>query len=157
MKRSILLSISLFFLWVPFLEAAEISSSFSVSTEVVSICTVATEPIAFGPIVLGGTAVRKVGIVARCTRNTPYQLILDTGLHGGVGVRNMANTTGDRIPYRLYKDEARGVEWFEGAVNATSAVGTGVDISHDLYGVVSPTPLSPAGLYSDTVTVTIVY
>lgn len=44
-----------------------------------------------------------------CNPDTPYQMRVDGGLHGGVGeVRYMAASTGSKpIPYRLYQDAAR--------------------------------------------------
>ncbi|MFJ4195858.1 spore coat U domain-containing protein [Pseudomonas sp. NPDC089534] len=46
-----------------------------------------------------------------CNPDTPYQIRVDGGLHGGVGeVRYMAATAGGKpIPYRLYRDAARQV------------------------------------------------
>lgn len=44
-----------------------------------------------------------------CNPDTPYQLRVDGGQHGGVGeVRYMAGSAGSKpIPYRLYQDPAR--------------------------------------------------
>ncbi|MDB5995035.1 MAG: spore coat protein [Pseudomonas sp.] len=44
-----------------------------------------------------------------CNPDTPYQLRVDGGQHGGVGdVRYMAGASGSKpIPYRLYQDPAR--------------------------------------------------
>ncbi len=44
-----------------------------------------------------------------CNPDTPYQMRVDGGLHGGVGeVRYMAASTGSKpIPYRLYQDASR--------------------------------------------------
>lgn len=46
-----------------------------------------------------------------CNPDTPYQMRVDGGLHGGVGeVRYMAGTGDSKpIPYRLYQDAARRV------------------------------------------------
>jgi spore coat protein U-like protein len=46
-----------------------------------------------------------------CNPDTPYQLRVDGGQHGGVGeVRYMAGAAGTKpIPYRLYQDAARRV------------------------------------------------
>jgi spore coat protein U-like protein len=46
-----------------------------------------------------------------CNPDTPYQMRVDGGLHGGVGeVRYMAGSFGSKpIPYRLYQDAARRV------------------------------------------------
>jgi spore coat protein U-like protein len=44
-----------------------------------------------------------------CNPDTPYQLRVDGGLHGGTGdVRYMAGSAGSKpIPYRLFQDPAR--------------------------------------------------
>lgn len=46
-----------------------------------------------------------------CNPDTPYQMRVDGGLHGGVGeVRYLAGTADSKpIPYRLYQDAARRV------------------------------------------------
>lgn len=46
-----------------------------------------------------------------CNPDTPYQMRVDGGLHGGVGeVRYMAGAAGSKpIPYRLFQDAARRV------------------------------------------------
>lgn len=138
-------------------EAAQTTSSFPVTVQVVSVCTVATVPLNFGSMLSGETATQTVGIVTKCTKSTPYQLILDAGLHKTLGLRNMADGGGNRVPYLLYKDITNSVEWIAGVAGATNAIGTGLSVSHVLRGVVTPSALVPAGLYSDTVTVTISY
>lgn len=64
-----------------------------------------------------------------CNPDTPYQLRVDGGLHGGVGdVRYMAGSTGSKpIPYRLYQDPARRIPLavdvpMSGRVPATGSV-----------------------------------
>jgi spore coat protein U-like protein len=111
----------------------------------------------FGPMAPGDTAMQTVSVVTKCTLNTPYQLMLDIGLHGSLGVRNMADTGTNQIPYRLYKDTAHSAEWIEGPAGATNAVGSGLDQPHTVHGVVTPSTLVPAGVYADTVTVTVLY
>lgn len=156
-KRWALLWASLFCFWRGMSEAAEMTSSFPVTAQVVPVCTVATVPLNFGPMMSGETVMQTVELLAKCTQSTPYQLILDGGLHGSAGLRNMADAGGNLIPYRLYKDTTHSVEWTEGVAGATSAVGTGLDQPHTLHGVASPSALVPAGVYADTVSVTILY
>jgi spore coat protein U-like protein len=158
MKRVSLFLIFCFGLALPAISgAASVTSPLQVSSQVVSICSVTTTPLAFGAMAPGDTAVQTVAVVTKCTLNTPYQLMLDIGLHGNLGVRNMADAGTNLIPYRLYKDTAQGVEWLDGAAGATNATGSGVDQPHTVHGVATPSTMVPAGVYADTVTVTVLY
>jgi spore coat protein U-like protein len=133
------------------------TSSFQASVQVTSACTVSTVPLHFGPIASGETAMQTVLINTKCTMDTPYQLLFDAGLYVTSGIRNMADGAGNTIPYRLYKDTLHSVEWVPGVSGATSAVGTGLDVSHTLHGVATPSVLAPVGLYTDMIIATILY
>lgn len=155
--QSVLLWTALFCFWAVSLEALEDTSSFTVAVIVAPICTVATVPLNFGTMVLGEIKTQTVEITTKCTKDSPFQLVLDAGLHGGGGVRNMADTDGNLVPYRLYKDTAQSVEWTEGIAGVTNAIGTGLAVPHTLHGVTTPPALVPAGIYTDIVTATILF
>jgi spore coat protein U-like protein len=93
-----------------------------------------------------------------CNPDTPYQLRVDGGLHGGVGdVRYMAgNAEGSKpIPYRLFQDPARRIPLavdvpISGRVPATGSV----DLP--LYARIEPLAQIPrVSRYSDLVKVTV--
>ncbi|WP_457408142.1 Csu type fimbrial protein [Pseudomonas sp. TE24901] len=96
-----------------------------------------------------------------CNPDTPYQVRVDGGLHGGTGeVRYLAAATPSSskpIPYRLYADAARRIplpvnEPLSGRVPDTGSV----DLP--LYGRIEPLKEIPAvGRYSDLLKVTVTW
>ncbi|MFP3495258.1 spore coat U domain-containing protein [Pseudomonas sp. SIMBA_059] len=95
-----------------------------------------------------------------CNPDTPYQVRVDGGLHGGVGeVRYLATAASSArpIPYRLYADAARRIplpvnEPLSGRVPDSGSV----DLP--LYGRIEPLRDIPAvGRYSDLLKVTVTW
>ncbi len=94
-----------------------------------------------------------------CNPDTPYQVRVDGGLHGGVGeVRYLSTTPSTQpIPYRLYADAARRIplpvnEPLSGRVPESGSV----DLP--LYGRIEPLRAIPAvGRYSDLLKVTVTW
>lgn len=93
-----------------------------------------------------------------CTKNTPWKVSLDNGLHYSTGRRMQLGTTGQYVGYELYRDSGRTLRWGNTLdVDTMNSTGTGSSQSLTIYGRV-PAPQSVAsGHYSDTVTVTITY
>lgn len=94
-----------------------------------------------------------------CNPDTPYQMRIDGGLHGGVGeVRYLANGEHSTpIPYRLYRDAARRIalpvnETLSGSVPDTGSV------ELPLYARIEPMAWIPrAGRYTDVLKVTVTW
>ncbi|AWY40030.1 SCPU domain-containing protein [Pseudomonas putida] len=93
-----------------------------------------------------------------CNPDTPYQLRVDGGLHGGVGdVRYMAGNAEHvkPIPYRLYQDPARRIPLAVDVPVSGRVPDTG-SVDLPLYGRIEPLAQIPrAGGYSDMVKVTV--
>lgn len=93
-----------------------------------------------------------------CNPDTPYQLRVDGGLHGGVGdVRYMAGNAGHGkpIPYRLYQDPARRISLAVDVPVSGRVPDTG-SVDLPLYARIEPLAQIPGvGGYSDVVKVTI--
>lgn len=95
-----------------------------------------------------------------CNPDTPYQLRIDGGQHGGVGdVRYMAvsDGPGQPIPYRLYRDSARRIPL---AVNVpmSGRVPDSGSVDLPLYARVEQlTQIPRVGRYSDLVKVTVTW
>ncbi|MGE8065850.1 Csu type fimbrial protein [Pseudomonas sp. NPDC089569] len=93
-----------------------------------------------------------------CNPDTPYQLRVDGGLHGGVGdVRFMAadDNLGQPIPYRLFQDPARRI-----ALGVDVPIGGRVpdsgSVDLPLYARIEPLAMVPrVSRYSDLVKVTV--
>lgn len=92
-----------------------------------------------------------------CNPDTPYQVRIDGGLHGGIGeVRYLAgDARSTLIPYRLYRDAARRVAL---PVNETLS-GTVPDsgsVELPLYARIEPlTQIPQVSRYSDVLKVTV--
>ncbi|MFM9379780.1 spore coat U domain-containing protein [Pseudomonas sp. UV AK001] len=94
-----------------------------------------------------------------CNPDTPYQLRVDGGLHGGTGeVRYMTGEAGGKaIPYRLYQDAARRVPLVVD-VPVSGRVPDSGSVDLPLYGRIERMAEVPrTGRYSDLVKVTVTW
>ena len=93
-----------------------------------------------------------------CNPDTPYQLRVDGGLHGGVGdVRYMAGNAEQSkpIPYRLYQDPARRIPLAVDVPISGRVPDTG-SVDLPLYARIEPLAEIPrVSRYSDLVKVTV--
>ncbi len=108
-----------------------------------------------GPLSAALTSTRQPRL--ECNPDTPYQVRIDGGLHGGIGeVRYLAGDAhSSPIPYRLYRDPARRVglpvnEAVSGTVPDTGSV------ELPLYARIEPLAQIPSvSRYTDVVKVTV--
>ncbi|WP_443217264.1 Csu type fimbrial protein [Pseudomonas sp. MF6394] len=95
-----------------------------------------------------------------CNPDTPYQVRVDGGLHGGVGeVRYLANPAPSSrpIPYRIYADAARLIPLPVDVPVSGRVPDTG-SVELPLYGRIEPLKDIPAvGRYSDLLKVTVTW
>lgn len=94
-----------------------------------------------------------------CNPDTPYQVRVDGGLHGGTGeVRYLsANPSTKPIPYRIYADAARRVP-LPVDVPLSGRVPDAGFVDLPLYGRIEPLKEIPAvGRYSDLLKVTVTW
>jgi spore coat protein U-like protein len=97
-----------------------------------------------------------------CTPGTSYTVGLDAGANAGtpgdVDTRRMKNGTSNFAEYQLYLANDRTTAWGETAgVDTVSATGTGSAQTFPVYGRVPAQTTPSAGLYQDTVTVTMTF
>ncbi len=142
--------------------SATATTTFAVTATVLNVCTVSALPLAFGTYdptsatATDGTST----ITVLCTLSQAYNVRLSQGVNGtGVTARKMILTAGsDLLPYTLYRDASRTLNW--GITDATDTVagtGTGVAQTHTVYGRIPINAAVAAGAYTDTVTVTVNY
>ncbi len=95
-----------------------------------------------------------------CNPDTPYQMRVDGGLHGGVGeVRYLSNAmpSSKPIPYRIYADAARLIPLPVDVPVSGRVPDTG-SVDLPLYGRIEPLKDIPAvGRYSDLLKVTVTW
>lgn len=139
--------------------AATAASSFLVSATVVGACSVSATPVAFGSYV--GAQLDAAGALGvTCTNGTDYSVGLDVGTGSGAtsAVRVMNGPGSQTLHYSLYQDALRTVVWGSSiGVDTVAGTGSGALQAIAVYGRIPAAQSSSAGLYVDTVTVTVTY
>jgi spore coat protein U-like protein len=151
----------------PVIHAATVTTTLPVTATVGAVCTVSATGVNFGAF--SGPAVTANGSVSvTCANGTFYSVALNAGDHFGVGgtaTRNVVAATG-ALAYRLFEDPALGNEWGDTCPGGAGSyfgscfnvIGTGVAEVLTVFGRLEATPSAPpAGTYSDTVLVTVIF
>ena len=118
-------------------------------------CNVQSNGVAFGAYdTLGLAPLDGVGnIHISCDAATSFTI----GLGSGSGSYQQRSMTGgpSRLQYNLYRDSSRLSAWGEGLGNDVSA--TGINVDSTVYGRIPARQNVTAGVYVDTIAVTISY
>lgn len=138
--------------------AATATGSVLVSANVLSFCTIASTPLAFG--VYSSAAVPATAtLTVLCTLTTPYTVSLDAGTGTGATTttRKMANGS-NFLNYQLFRDSAR-TQNFGSTVGTDTVGGTGSGLAQliTIYGQIIASQNAATGSYTDTVTATLTY
>lgn len=125
------------------------------------VCSITANPLAFGAVASTLHNVdRSTSISATCSAATLFTLAIDGGQAGSLTSptnREMRNGI-NKLWYGLYSDGAYALAW--GAIqglDVVSSSGTGSTVAIPVYGRIQPQTTPAAGLYTDTVIVTITY
>lgn len=134
--------------------ATQATGSLTVSLTVTSTCTVGASSITFARTTGQQDADGTGSVSISCGAGTPYTVGLGPGSHASGTTRMMATSDGSfAVEYELYSDPAHTIIWNNSAiVRNTSA---GVD-SIPVYGHAKASGV-PAGVYTDTVSITVSY
>ena len=101
------------------------------------------------------------GITVTCSPGINYHVALDQGANGSsVTARQMKLTTGaGLLNYALFRDAARTQNWGQTAGTDTNDdTASGLPKFYNVYGQIAPgQSTAPAGIYSDTVGITVSY
>jgi spore coat protein U-like protein len=151
-------------------DAAEASGSMTVKATVASSCTVGTSNLDFGTptsaAIQAGNVDATGSVSVNCTTGSPYKVALGTGAGTGatVAVRVMTSSAGTNpvtsvstLTYSIYTDSSHGTVW--GTADSATVAGTGSGVAQSIpaYGrIISPQTVR-AGVYADTVAVTVTY
>ncbi|HLI12670.1 MAG TPA: spore coat U domain-containing protein [Alphaproteobacteria bacterium] len=137
-------------------EATTATTSFQVTANVQSSCTVSATAMAFGTYSLtsGNTATSTITVT--CTNGTKATIALDNGQNGGrggsFGTRAMSAGGSNYLGYDIYTSTAYTTVW--NTTNTQTVTSTGSPVNLTAYGRL-PSGQAPAtGSYTDTVTVT---
>lgn len=142
-------------------QAATDTGAMTVTATVIASCNVAAEDLALGnydpvaPTPLA--AATTIDVV--CTNGTAYSIALDEGLGSGASVATRKMSSGaNALNYSLYQDASHTELWGETAgLDTVDDTGTGAIQTFDVYGLVPASQAAPAGVYSDTINVTVTY
>ena len=143
--------------------AAQVSTPFTVSANVVRRCAVAATNLAFGayPATAGAAPVLATStITVTCNVGETYRLGLNNGVNasggGPVAQRRMADAAQIRyLNYNLFQDPARTQKWGDTGSDRVPGTGTGSAQTYTVYGQLPGSQVVPVGAYVDTVTVTV--
>lgn len=134
--------------------------SFNVTATVPANCLVATQNIDFGPVGVLDANVDTTGRVSvTCTPATAYTVSLSGGTTGAQPTARKMSKGSETVTYGLYKDANRSQPWGDASTPGSTVPGTGNGAVQDLtvYGRVPPQTTPSAGVYTDTVVVTVTY
>lgn len=135
------------------------------------VCLAGTQAISFGtynpnsssPTDSTGEVDLTCTTAALSNQTLAYSIELNAG-SGSIADRELRNLLAGKLYYNLYTANNHSVIWGDGsgssqpvAGGGTVAVGQVLSRSHTIYGRIPGQQNVPAGLYSDTITVTVVY
>lgn len=157
-RTTVRLSLALAAALVASTSRAQVSDDIVVTATVKKNCTVTAGDISFGdydPVDVNATAAvdTTADVVVACTKNVAYDVALDTGDNGA---RRMTDGT-DFLSYELYSDSTRTTVW--DAANVVKGTGQGkTTAAHTVYARLPGGQDDAApGLYTDTVTATVIF
>lgn len=147
-------------------QAGTTTTTFQVTATVVTSCVInSAGALGFGNYdVNAGSALTGTSIInVNCTKNAPYTIALNYGVHGGtVANRIMQDAGTDTINYNLYTDSGFTKVWNStcgAGNNCDSGTGAGPGVgnqqTYTVYGQLPAGQNAPAGSYADTITVTV--
>ncbi|ANB19755.1 Csu type fimbrial protein [Dokdonella koreensis] len=133
--------------------------AFTANANVAPACTVSAADHDFGPVdgLLGVAHDAASAISLRCTYRAPWQVSLGNGQNASGTARRMSGA-GGLITYELYRDIARSQRWGSSlGIDTLAGTGTGTTQNLTVYGRVPAQAPRAAGLYTDTIVVTVTY
>ena len=141
--------------------ASTVTTTFTVSTDVVTACVVSATPLSFGSYLPTTASTATSVITVACSNTVPYNVGLDAGTSTGATVtsRAMTGPTGALpLHYNLFQDSAHTINWGD-TVGTDTVPGTGNGSGQTLtvYGQIPSGQGNRPGAYTDTITVTVTY
>ena len=142
-------------------QAVTTTTTFTVTATVLSSCLVAATPLVFGNYdPAAGVALDATNTVtATCTTGTAYDIGLDAGAGSGATVASRKTTSGaNLLNYTLYQNPGRTTVWGNTiATDTVTATATILPTVHTVYGRIFSGQNVTAGVYGDTINVTLTY
>ena len=134
--------------------------TFTINATVAANCLVSTQNIDFGSKGILNANVDATGQVSvTCTPALAYTVSLNGGATGSPPTARKMSKGAETVTYGLYKDTNRAQPWGDATTPGSTVAGTGNGATQTLtvYGRVPPQATPSAGVYTDTVIVTVTY
>jgi spore coat protein U-like protein len=139
------------------------TSTFDVTLKIIADCTIAANALDFGQTqgVLATNVSVNTTLQVTCTNTTPYNIGLSAGTGAGstTAARLMAGTGGNTstVAFNLYQ-AAGTTNWGNTqGTDTKSGVGSGVAVTHTVYGVVPAQATPQPDTYKSTITATVYF
>jgi spore coat protein U-like protein len=141
--------------------ATTATTNFAVTATVLSACTISALPMAFPNYAPSQTtaATAQTTLTVLCTNGTPYNIGLDagTGAAATIATRKMTSGT-NTLNYSLYQNNTYSTVWGNTiGSNTETGTGNGLFQTVNVYGQAAALQTVPAGIYTDSITVTLTY
>jgi spore coat protein U domain-containing protein, fimbrial subunit CupE1/2/3/6 len=138
------------------------SSTFTVSANVLAVCSVSATNLDFGDYNASHPSSRDSTstLSMTCTNGQDYVVALDGGTGPGATVADRKMTNGvHTLGYQLYTNAANSTVWGDGTLSTGTVTGTGDGQQQSLtvHGKIPSGQHASSGSYSDTITVTLTY
>lgn len=138
---------------------ATATTTFSVTSTVLSACTISANALKFGTY--SGVLINSTSSVSvTCTKTTTYNVGLSAGLATGATVtnRSMTGPSSALLGYKLFSNAGYTTNWGNTVGTDTLAgTGNGAQQSLTVYGQIPSGQFPRPGNYADTITATITY
>jgi len=137
------------------------TASMGVTASILPSCGVTALPLVFGiysPTQPGNTTAATT-VAVTCTNGTPYNVGLNAGSGSGATVTTRILTSGSNtLTYSLYSDSGYSTLWGNTiGTNTVTGTGTGLAQTINVYGSINALQAVPAGIYTDSITVSLTY
>jgi len=172
MKRMFIIMIMALLMLVPasMVWSGQVTATMQVTGTVPQAASITVTNLDFGNLSFSTTIDATSTITVTAASGLSYRIGIDKGQNyggGTFGYRSMTDGSGNYVTYLLAQDAAYTQEWGDdcagntyttgGATCAGPYTGTGSAQNYTVYGRAFQLTSQPAGSYSDTVTVTVVY
>jgi spore coat protein U-like protein len=147
-------------------QAATTTTTFAVTATVQSSCSATAATLAFPNYTPGGgTQIGNTSISVKCTKNTPFTVLLNAGSTTGDAFAQRLMASGaNTLQYNLYTSAALSTIFGDGTGGTGTIAGTGLGVATantvQVFGQVPDNATNQAaipGAYADTITVTVSY
>jgi spore coat protein U-like protein len=147
------------------LRAETVTGQMHVTAVIDPVCSINVNDLHFGSYDPNTSSphITQTDIIIYCSNNLGYTISFDKGMGPEASLTQRKMTSGEHfLSYNLFTNNSLNTVLGD-ALNSESTTisGTGIGatlpVTHTIYGAIFPGQQKPAGIYSDTITVTVTY